>query len=71
MCQFKMNRYVSFLEGKSFIFGASWGKNVGKNRELQVVHRELQGLETYEEIVNCKFENYETVNYEDPLYLKK
>ena len=38
---------------------------------MQVVHRELQGLETYEKIVNCKFVNYETVNYEDPLYSKR
>ena len=51
----------------TFILTIFENLNVGKNRELQVVHRELQGLETYEKIVNCKFVNYETVNYEDPL----
>ena len=54
----------------TFILTIFENLNAGKNRELQVVHRELQGLETYEKIVNCKFVNYETVNYEDPLYLE-
>ena len=50
----------------TFILTIFENLNVGKNRELQVVHRELQGLETFQETVNCKSMNYETVNYEDP-----
>ena len=65
------NRNILIFHFLTLILTIFKNLNVGKNRELQVVHRELQGLETYEKIVNCKFVNYETVNYEDPLYPAK
>ncbi len=37
---------------------------------MQGVHREIQGLETFQKNVNCESVNYETMNCEDPLYRK-